>query len=360
MVPSTVPVGRRETVGEDSMKAVRLVEIGQPLQMQEIPVPGMGERDVLVRIRAAGICHSDVHYRAGISPVKPLPMTLGHEVAGVIEQVGPQVSHLKVGDRVCLHYLVTCGDCPYCTTGSEHFCVKGQMIGKHLDGGYAEYVSVPARNAVPLPENVSFEHAAVLMCSSATSLHALRKARLQAGETVAVFGAGGLGMSAIQLARALGALDVYAVDINADKLRVAAQYGAIPVYAPAGDPVAEIRRLTGGKGADVALELIGLPETMRQAVQSLAVFGRAVWVGITDRPVTLDSYREVLGREAEIIGSDDHLLPELHLLLEYARRRILDLSRVVTRTVHLDADAINGVMDSLEQYRADVRAVIVP
>jgi threonine dehydrogenase-like Zn-dependent dehydrogenase len=199
-----------------------------------------------------------------------------------------------------------------------------------------------------------------LMCSSATSLHALRKARLKAGETVAVFGIGGLGMSAIQLARALGALDVYAVDINADKLQVAAQYGAIPVNAALGDPVAEIQRLTGRRGVDVALELIGLPQTMRQAVQSLGVFGRAVWVGITDKSVALDSYHEVLGKEAEIIGSDDHLLPELHLLLEYARRGILDLSQVVTRTVPLDADAVNAVMDQLEQYRADVRVVIVP
>ena len=342
------------------MKAVRLVKIGQPLQMQEVPLPLVGEHDVLVRIKAAGICHSDVHYRAGVSPVKPLPMTPGHEIAGMVEKVGSGVTHLKVGDRVCLHYLVTCGDCRYCSAGNEHFCVKGMMIGKHLDGGYAEYIAVPARNAIPLPDGVSFEHAAVLMCSSATSLHALRKGRLKAGETVAVFGVGGLGMSAIQIARALGALDVYAVDINADKLQVAAQYGAIAVNAAQGDPVAEIQRLTGRKGVDVALELIGLPQTMRQAVQSLAVFGRAVWVGITDKPVALDSYHEVLGKEAEIIGSDDHLLSELHLLIEYAQRGILDLSRVVTQTVPLDADAINAVMDSLEQYRADVRAVILP
>jgi len=342
------------------MKAVRLVAIGQPLEMQEIPRPMLGERDVLVRIRAAGICHSDVHYRAGISPVKPLPMTPGHEVAGVVDQAGTQVTGLQVGDRVCLHYLVTCGDCPYCITGNEHFCVTGRMIGKHLDGGYAEYIAVPARNAIRLPDEVSFEHAAVLMCSSATSLHALRKGRLKAGETVAIFGAGGLGMSAIQIARALGALEVYAVDINADKLQLAAHYGAIPVNAAQGDPVAAIRQLTGGRGVDVALELIGLPQTMLQAVQALAIFGRAVWVGITDRPVTLDSYHEILGREAEVIGSDDHLLPELHLLLEYARRGILDLSQVVTRTVPLDASAINAVLDNLEQYHADVRTVIVP
>ena len=342
------------------MKAVRLVTIGQPLEMQEVPLPVMGDRDVLVRIKAAGICHSDVHYRAGVSPVKPPPVTLGHEIAGVVEKVSPQVTGVKVGDRVCLHYLATCGDCYYCSTGNEQFCVHGLMLGKHCDGGYAEYIAVPMRNAIALPDEIPFEQGAILMCSSATSLHALRKARLKPGETVAVFGVGGLGMSAIQLARALGALDVYAVDINADKLKLVARYGAIPVNAAQLDAVAEIRRLSGGRGVDVALEMIGLPQTMRQAVQSLGIFGRAVWVGITDKLVALDSYREVLGKEAEVIGSDDHLLQELPLLVEYARRGVLDLSQVVTRTVPLDAGAINRVLDGLEHFGGDIRTVITP
>ncbi len=342
------------------MKAIRLVEIGKPLQMQDIPVPPIGDRDVLVRVKAAGICHSDVHYRAGTSPVRELPVTPGHEVAGIVERVGAGVSNVKAGDRVCIHYMVTCGECAFCSRGSEQFCVQGQMIGKHRDGGYAEYIAVPARSVVPLPNDVPFEHGAVLMCSSATSFHALRKSRLQPGETAAVFGAGGLGMSAIQLARAFGALEVYAVDINPDKLRLAERFGAIPVDAGKGDPAAEIRRLTGGRGVDVALEVIGLPQTMQQAVKSLAIFGRAVLVGITRKPFEVDSYFDLIGREAEIIGSDDHLMSELPTLIEFARRRILDLSHVVARTVPLDADAINEVMDDLERFKGDTRTVIVP
>jgi len=342
------------------VKAIRLVEIGKPLQMQEVPMPSVGQHDVLVRIKAAGICHSDVHYRAGVSPVKPMPITLGHEIAGVVEEVGRLVSQVKVGDRVCLHYLVTCGECHYCSTGNEQFCTTGRMIGKHRDGGYAEYIAVPARNAIPLPPEIPFEQGAILMCSSATCLHALRKSRLRAGETVAIFGVGGLGMSAVQLAKAFGALDVYAVDINPEKLRLAAQYGAIPVNAQKGNPLLEIRRLTHKRGVDVALELIGLPETMRQAVQSLAIFGRAVLVGIAEKPLEIDTYRELLGKEAEIIGSDDHLLQELPLLIEYVRRGILDLSRTVTRTVPLDAAAVNEVLDNLQRFGGDVRTVITP
>jgi len=342
------------------MKAVRMVQVGKPLELHDIPVPSIGERDILVRVRAAGICHSDVHYRAGRSPVRPLPLTLGHEVAGEVAQLGAQVTGVKIGDRVCLHYNLTCGDCYYCSTGNEQFCGKGLMLGHYTNGGYAEYIAVPARNAVPLPDEIPFEQGATLMCASATSFHALRKARLKGGETVAVVGVGGLGMSAIQLARALGALDVYAVDIHEEKLKLAASYGAIPVNARQVNPVADIRRQTQGKGVDVALELIGLPGTMRQAVQSLAPMGRAVIAGISDQPLEIATYYELLGPEAEIIGSNDHLLQELPLLVEMARRKVLDTSRVVTRTVPLDAGAINQTLDELEHYTSGVRTVIVP
>jgi 2-desacetyl-2-hydroxyethyl bacteriochlorophyllide A dehydrogenase len=342
------------------MKAIRLIEPGRPVEMQEVPTPGIGPRDVLVRVKAAGICHSDVHYRAGVSPVRPLPLTLGHEVAGVVERAGAEVVNVKVGDRVCVHYMVTCGDCAYCSLGSEQFCTSGSMIGKYRDGGYAEYIGVPARNAFRLPDEVSFEQGAIMMCSSATSFHALRKGRLRPGESVAVFGVGGLGMSAVQLARAAGALDVVAVDIDAGKLALAERWGALPVDAAQTEPVAEIKRLTGGRGVDVALELIGLPLTMQQAFKSLAVFGRAVIVGLTDQTFEIAPYNDLLNKETEIIGASDHLASELPLLLDLARRGVLDLSGVITGTLPLEAGAINAAMDRLEHFGGDGRVVIVP
>ncbi|MDB6121154.1 MAG: Alcohol dehydrogenase GroES domain protein [Pedosphaera sp.] len=342
------------------MKAVRLIAPGHPLKMQEIPVPEVGSEDVLVRVKAAGICHSDVHYRAGKSRVEPLPLTLGHEVAGIVEQVGVSVKRLKVGDRVCIHYMTTCGDCEYCNEGSEQFCKTGQMIGKYRDGGYAEYILVPARSVFKLPEEISFEQGAVMMCSSATSLHALNKGRLKAGESVAIFGVGGLGISAVQLAKAFGASEVYGIDIKESKLDFARQMGAIPINAATTDPVAEIKRLTGGRGVDVALELIGLPLTMKQAVQSLAIKGRALLVGITQQSFEVAPYAEVLNKEAEIIGVSDHLASELPLLLNWARQGKLNLKDVVTKTVPLDAGAINDTLDRLEKFGDQVRVVITP
>lgn len=340
------------------MKAIRLIKSGLPLETQEVAIPQVGARDVLIRISAAGICHSDAHYRAGVSPVKSLPLTLGHEVAGTVEKAGADVVRFSDGERVCVHYLVTCGHCVFCEAGTEQFCTVAQMIGKHRDGGYAEFIIVPERSVFHLPDEIPFEQGAILMCSSATSLHALNKARLRSGETVAVFGVGGLGISAVQLARTLGAARVFAVDINPRKLELAGRFGAISVNASTGNPVEKILELTGGRGVNVALELVGLPVTMRQAVQSLAILGRAALVGLTRDTFEVAPYSELLNREAEIIGVSDHLASEIPLLLDLARTRKLDLSRGVIRTVPLEAGAVNGVLDHLEKFGDDVRVVI--
>lgn len=340
------------------MRALRLATVGAPLVALELerptPVPG----EVLVRVRAAGICHSDAHYRAGRSASLKAPITLGHEVAGEVAALGAGVTSHAVGDRVCLHYLVTCGACGHCKAGREQYCATGQMIGHHRDGGYAEYIAVPARNAVPLPAAIPFAHGAAMMCSSSTSLHALRRGRLVAGETVAVVGVGGLGISAVQLARALGASAVFAVDLDATKLDVAARFGAIPVRAGEVDAVEAVREGTAGRGVDVALELIGTPGTMRQSLRMLAVHGRAVIAGLSRSPMEVDTYRELLGPETELIGANDHLLAELPFLLELAARKALDLTDVVVRSVPLEAGAINGVLDDLDAYRAPLRTVI--
>lgn len=343
-----------------AMKAVRLIEPGRRLELQEVAVPELGPEDALVRVRAAGICHSDVHYRAGKSRVEPLPLTLGHEVAGVVERVGASVRDFKPGDRVCLHYLATCGKCNYCREGNEQFCGSGQMIGKYRDGGFAEFILTPGRSLFRLPEEIPFEHGAILMCSSATSMHALNKARLKQGETVAIFGTGGLGLSAIQLAKAFGAREVFAVDIKPSKLAMAERLGAIPVNAAKADAVKALKRFTKGRGVDVALELIGLPLTMRQTVQALAIKGRAALVGITDKTFEMAPYEEILNKEAEIIGVSDHLASELPLLIEWVRQGKLDLSNIVTRTVPLDADAINETLDGLEKFGNEARVVIKP
>jgi 2-desacetyl-2-hydroxyethyl bacteriochlorophyllide A dehydrogenase len=342
------------------MKAVKLTRPGHPLESREATIPAVGAGDLLVRVKAAGICHSDAHYRAGKSAAGPLPLTLGHEVAGIVEQVGAGMAQFQPGDRVCLHYLATCGACLYCRQGNDQFCTTGAMIGKHRDGGYAEFIVIPARSAFRLPAEIPFEQGAIMMCSSATSLHALHKARVQSGESVAIFGLGGLGLSALQLAKVLGAREIFGVDITPEKLSMAERFGAVAIDARNADPVAEIKRLTSGRGVDVALELIGLPQTMQQAVRVLAIKGRAALVGITERCFEVTPYHELINKEAEIIGVSDHLAQELPLLIEYVRQGKLVLSDVITRTVPLEAGAINETLDRLEQFGEQGRVVVKP
>jgi propanol-preferring alcohol dehydrogenase len=341
------------------VKSVQLIKLNKDLENREVATPQPQNNEVLIRIKAAGICHSDVHYREGVASVAYLPITLGHEIAGVIEELGSNVSDFEVGDRVCVNYMITCGECHYCVSGSEQFCIKGKMIGKDVNGGYAELISLPTRGIFKIPDSLSFEHASVMMCSSATSLHALKKTNFQPGETLAIFGMGGLGVSALQLAKAFGSREIYAVDIDPKKLSFAEKSGAIAINAVEDDPVKKIMDLTNGDGVDVALELVGLPLTMEQALKSLARFGRVGLVGITQEPFQVNSYESIC-REKQIIGCSDHLLSEIPQLLGLARQGKLDLSKVVTKKVSLEADAINEVQHQLKNFKADFRTVIIP
>jgi threonine dehydrogenase-like Zn-dependent dehydrogenase len=198
------------------------------------------------------------------------------------------------------------------------------------------------------------------MCSSATTLHALNKARLKSDERVAIFGFGGLGFSALQLTRAFGCDEIYVVDINPGKLGSIPTFGGIPIDANAGDPVDQIRQATDGKGVDVSIEVVGSPITMGQAVGCLGVFGRAALVGLTGESLSLLPYTEVINKEAEIIGISDHLATELPLLMQLARNGKLSFPEGTVRSVDLDATQINAALDDVVRSSDHIRTVIVP
>lgn len=337
------------------MRAVRLIRTGEGLRDEVLADPSPGEGEIVVEVRAAGICHSDAHYRKDPGRTR-LPVTPGHEIAGVVAAVGKGVADFSSGDRVALHYLVSCGlvSCGQCLDrlrGGERFCAEASMFGKDRDGGYAEFVAAPAANAVRIPDSVPFDQAAVMMCSSATALHALRIAGLRRGESVLVVGFGGLGFSAVQLAKALDAARVIAADVVPAKLAAARLLGAETVDGSVGKVEDQVAALTGGRGADVALDFAGAPAARTSALRSLAPQGRLVIVALDDRPFEFDPYRDVLGKERRILGCSDHLFGDLVDLMGLAREKKIDLSNAVTRTVPLDADAINEVLDELEKER---------
>jgi 2-desacetyl-2-hydroxyethyl bacteriochlorophyllide A dehydrogenase len=303
------------------MKAMRLTATGERVRMRDVDDPSPRTGEIVVDIRAAGICHSDAHYRAGRGKLR-LPLTLGHEIAGVVSSIGSDVTSVRRGDRVAIHYLV-----------------NADMIGKELDGGYAEKIVIPATNAIPIPDRIPFDQAAIMMCSTATALHALRLAALQPGETVAILGFGGLGFSALKLAQHLGAGRVIAVDAVKTKLEMARSHGA------------ETGEL---KDVDVALELSGHAPLCLEGLRSLAPGGRMMLVAINLRSLTLDPYADVLTRERRIIGCADHTREELVELMSMN----LDLSGAITRRVPLEEDAINEVLDDLDRGTQHLRTVI--
>jgi D-arabinose 1-dehydrogenase-like Zn-dependent alcohol dehydrogenase len=296
-----------------ALRAIRLLRYGAPLTAQDIadPIPRSGE--VLIEIRAAGICHSDGHYRAEPGRV-PLPRTLGHEIAGVI--AGTE-------KRVAVHYLLPNGD----------------MIGNEVDGGFAEKIVVPAENAIPIPDHITFEQAAIMMCSTATAYHALRLANFQPNEFLGILGFGGLGISALQLGRRLGAAGIYVAERIPEKLALAAEMGAVP-----GLP----------EGIDVALDFVGKGDLCVEALRALRPGGRLMLVAINLRDMRFDPYADVLTKERRIIGCSDHTREELIELMQMD----LDLSRAITRRVPLEAEAINRVLDELDRGTPHMRTII--
>jgi propanol-preferring alcohol dehydrogenase len=339
------------------MQAIRLVELSQPLRSADLPPLAPAPGEVVVDVQRAGICHTDAHYRGGTGKTT-LPVTLGHEVAGVVAKVGEGVTGLEEGQRVALHYLVSCGECERCRKHGEQFCGSGAMIGKERDGGYAQQIVVPAINAIPIPDEVSSDVAAIMMCSTATAYHALRLASLQRGESVAVLGFGGLGVSAVQLARALGAAQVFAVDVVPEKLALAESFGATPLDVRDTPVHKAILGATDGRGVDVALEFTGNASVAHGGLRATSPGGRLMIVAIDLRALQFDPFADLLVRERRIIGCSDHTRAELVELLDLARSGAIDLSRAVSRTIPLETSAINAALDDLEKGSPHLRTVI--
>lgn len=283
------------------MKAALLRELQKPLIIEEVPDPALGYGETLVRVKAVGICHSDLEIIDGKIPPAKLPIILGHEVAGVIEGVGDGVKHLRPGDKVALSWLWwTCGRCRPCLVGRENICENQINTGYIVDGGYAELVKVPATHLLKIPDNVSFPDATSATDAVATPYRALTYAsRVVPGDLVSVFGIGGLGHNAVQIAKVLGA-KVVAVDILESKLEFAKELGAdYLVNASKEDVVKYIKDLGG---ADVTVTTVESLKAMRQAYDSLRAGGTLVLIGLPVGELSLPVIDWIL-RDIKVVGN---------------------------------------------------------
>ncbi len=288
------------------MRAMVVSAFGSQPTLVEVPRPLPTGDEVLLRVRAAGVCHTDMKIRDGLVPGVTLPLTLGHEIAGEVEAVGPEVEGVATGDRGVPYGYVSCGACRYCIGGRTSLCDNlGIRYGFGPVGGYSEYVLVPERLFIPIPEQVGLEEAAVASCSIVTPYHALvKRARVRIGETVVVVGAGGgVGLHAVQLARRMGG-HVIAVDTDPNRRDHATEQGAHEYVVPGGDGFApDVLAATDGSGADVVIDMVASASTMADAVQSLATGGRLVLVGYQPGVPFSAPTPEIVFREIDVLGS---------------------------------------------------------
>lgn len=357
------------------MKALRMVEVGGPLEIQDVPAPEIREDDerddiqVIVKVKACGLCGTDLHQIAGTAKVHRLPITLGHEIAGVVEHVGRAITGGRVGvptykpgDRVAVNNVIWCGECRPCLRGRYNFCHNALFFGRHVDGGLAEYVKVPARNLARLPANVSFEEGGILGCAVTTAYHALRIGRIAQGDSIVVWGLGGVGLSLVQLARELSAAyPLIAVDQDEKKVRLAAELGAdFTINATERDPVQAIKEVTQGEGADAVYDTAGIrqatPNGELMTLASVCSGGRLIGVATFGAPVTVEPHDDLGVFEKSFTGSCGNLPDELEYLIQVvAGRRRLDLRKLITQMI-----ALEQANEIIETWREGTDLVIRP
>ncbi|TDW98717.1 zinc-dependent alcohol dehydrogenase family protein [Kribbella sp. VKM Ac-2566] len=316
------------------MRAVVISEYGVLPEIREVAEPAVADGSVVLKVEATGLCRSDWHGWMGHDSDIVLPHVPGHELAGTIAAVGAGVSGWAVGDRVTTPFICACGACEQCLEGNQQVCPNQLQPGFNYWGSFAEYVAVPyaAVNLVRLPDDMDFATAAGLGCRFATSFRAVHQVgQVVAGERVAVFGCGGVGLSAVMIATALGA-EVIAIDTNPEALQLAREYGAVHAIHASADTVAQIHDLGG---AHVTIDALGSNDVVQQALQALRPRGRHVQIGLLPQGVQLDVGR-LIGQELTWLGSHGmpaHAYPEMLALVATGN---LNPQHLITRTIPLE------------------------
>ncbi|HDH58399.1 MAG TPA: hypothetical protein ENF16_07300 [Bacteroidetes bacterium] len=342
------------------MKAALFHGSGKPLEITEVPTPEPGAGEILVKVAACGVCHTDLHYiDHGVPTFKDPPMILGHEPSGIVAKAGAGVKNFKEGDKVLLPAVLTCGYCVNCRRGRENICDNMIMFGNHVDGAYAEYVIAPAKDAIPMPDDVPLEEGSIIADAISTPYHAVViRGQVKAGDNVVVFGCGGVGINAVQVAAAVGA-SVIAVDIVPEKLEMARKLGAQAVVNASKEERIDktIKKLTGG-GADVSFEAIGNPKTIQDAFACIRKGGRTVVIGYTNKNVELPASK-IMFFEQEIIGSLGCRPVDYPKIIEMARTGKIKLKELVTGRFPLEK--INDAFDLLRNNDPHaLRSIVVP
>lgn len=330
----------------------------EPLTVENIPTPLLGDKDILVKVRTCSICHTDMQFiDQGIAPNMPEPIVLGHEICGDVEAVGKSVKKFKPGERVILPAAITCNQCIACKSWNETHCENTIRLGKDAPGGFAEYISVPETHPYSLPHEHSYETGSLISNVLLGAYHLVYdRINIRSGEKVVIFGSGGFGLSILQMAK-LREAKVYMVDIFDWKLKMAKKYGADGILNSNKVDVCEegVLETIGGK-ADIVIETIGAPRTLMQAMNSLKKGGRLVLGGYTDNALPFLVAR-IINNEISVIGSAGaprRKIPEVLQLMDDNKIKWQDMI-----THRFDLDHINEGINTLRMGQA-IRTVIYP
>lgn len=338
------------------MKVARLYRAGEMLRIEEADKPVADAGSAVVRVRAAGVCGTELHFLNGVLPLDK-PTILGHEIAGDIESINGDAA-FKPGDRVAVYNMMNCGKCEYCRSGLDSLCDNpAGQIGFNVDGGFAEYVKVPVESLVRLPDEVSYAEGAVLACSGMSAVHGTRIAGVGLGDNVVVNGVGGVGLMVIQVSMRMGARVIAVADTEM-RAELAKKAGAEAVICSTDydkEIPERIRELTGGKGANVFVELVGTTKTMKAGISSLAKRGRFLIIGYTDQDLVVSPLSLVIG-ELKIVNSVAAAKKDLIDVIELARRGLV---RPVIEGEY-PLDRVNEALMKLKERKALGRNVIVP
>lgn len=338
------------------MKAAVLREFKKPLAIEEVNQPQPGADEILVRIEACGVCHSDVHVADGDWPqfakIVKTPLIPGHEIAGVVVEKGAAVQDLKIGDRVGVPWIYwTCGECEFCREGNENLCRKQKISGVTVDGGYAEFVKTPASHAIRIPDNLSFVEAAPLFCAGVTVYRALKHSGILSRQRLAVFGIGGLGHLAVQFGQALGA-EVVAVDISDEKLALAKSLGSSTTVNASTNNV--IKELRNRGGAHVALVTSAARASYETAFHCVRPTGTLMVVGLPADPVCFPAILMAAGEirvQASTVGTRQDL------------REVLAMAaagKVRCQVAPRPLAEVNEALDQLRRGQVSGRLVLAP
>lgn len=341
------------------MKAAVFYGPNQPLKIEKVKIPKIEQNEILVKIAACGVCNTDLHYiDHGVPTFKKPPMILGHEPSGIVEETGAEVKNFKVGDRVLIPPVFSCGYCDNCRLGRENICFNMLMLGNHIDGAFAEYTKVPAKDCQHLPEDLPLEESSIIADAISTPYHAVKnRAQVRPGDSVVVFGCGGVGINVVQMAAAAGG-SVIAVDIVDKKLDIAKKLGALHTINASDKEgkalIKEIRTLTGG-GADIAIEAIGNPKTIELASSAVKAGGCHCQVGYTRHNVAINAGR-LMFREIEIKGSLGCRPVDYPKIIEMVRTGKIQLKPVVTHKFKLEE--IDQAFDLMRKGES-LRSIVV-